>query len=54
MNDLVLYLPAGERGLPLQDVLGERRGLQLILVKGHLVDHHGLRIQTRESNVGVS
>lgn len=49
----VLYLPAGVRGLPLQDVLRERRRLQLIFVEGHLVYHHGLRVQTGETNVGV-
>lgn len=50
---MVLYLPAGVWGLPLQNVLCERRRLQLILVKGHLVDHHGLSVETGETNVGV-
>ena len=39
------HLPAGVGGLPLQDVLGERRRLQLVLVKGHLVYDHGLGVQ---------
>lgn len=47
------YLPAGVRGLPLQYVLRERWRLQLVLVKGHLVYHHGLRVQTGETNMGV-
>lgn len=47
------YLPAGVGGLPLQYVLRERRRLQLILVKGHLVYNHGLRVQTGEPNVWV-
>lgn len=48
-----LYLPAGVWGLPLQYVLCERRRLQLILVEGHLVYHHGLGVQTGETDVGV-
>lgn len=47
------YLPAGVRGLPLQYVLREGWRLQLVLVKGHLVNHHGLRVQTGETNMGV-
>lgn len=38
------YLPAGVRRLPFQYILRERRRLQLILVEGHLVYHHGLRV----------
>ena len=40
--------------LPFQDVLGERRGLQLILVEGKLVNHHGLTVHTRETNNRMS
>ena len=47
------HLPAGVGGLPLQDVLGERRRLQLVLVKGHLVYDHGLGVQAGEVHVGV-
>lgn len=47
------YLPAGEGRLPLQNVLCERRRLQLILVKGHLVYNHGVRVQTGETNMWV-
>ena len=47
------HLPAGVGGLPLQDVLCERRGLQLVLVKGHLVYDHGLGVQAGEVHVGV-
>lgn len=47
------YLPAGVGGFPLQYVLCERWRLQLILVKGHLVYNHGLRIQTGETNMWV-
>ena len=42
------YLPAHVRRLPLQDELGEGGGLQLVLVKGKLVDHHGLAVHTGE------
>ena len=48
-----MYLPAGVRRLPLQYVLRERRGLQLILVERHLVDHHWLGVQAGETNMGV-
>lgn len=47
------YLPAGVGGLPLQYVLRERWRLQLILVKGHLVYNHGLRIQAGETDMWV-
>ena len=47
------YLPAHVRGLPLQHVLREGRGLQLVLVEGQLVDHHGLTVGTGEAHHGV-
>lgn len=48
------HLPAGVWRFPLQNVLRQRRRLKLVLVKGHLIDHHGLSVQTGETNVGVS
>ena len=48
-----VYLPAGVRGLPLQDELSERRRLQLVFVERHLIDHHGLRVQAGETDVRV-
>lgn len=47
------YLPAHVWRLPFQDELGEWRRLQFILVKGKLVDHHGLTVHTGETHHGM-
>lgn len=49
----VAYLPAHVRRLPFQNVLSERGGLQLVLVKGKLVDHHGLAVHAGEAHQRV-
>lgn len=51
-NDF-LYLPAHVWRLPFQNVLGEWRWLQFVLVKGKLVNHHGLTVHAGETHRGV-
>lgn len=48
------HLPAHVRGLPLQNVLGERWWLQLVLIEGQLVNHHGLTVGARETHNWMS
>lgn len=42
------HLPAHVRRFPLQDVLCERRRLQLIFVKRQFVDNHRLTVDTEK------
>ena len=47
----VSYLPAGVGLPPFQDVLGQGRRLQLVLVERQIVDHHRLTGRARELQV---